>query len=138
VSKCPLSLSMWAGGQKVATGLEAAERAATVWAECNSVAFGQGKTRQFSSIRGGLPNGYDPNIWRSDAPVQQRGYPVARNLARCSAVADHGVVEKGRYATDRLRRVAGQMRLPPSNCRKAMTACVQLHGIQLGREGAEK
>jgi len=118
-------IGWWADGKDddaVTAKLSKAAAASIDWAASNGVAFDHGKTvaptpsRSTKRRRAGLLG-----VWL-DSQLTLKNHHATR-------------LKEGRKAMARLRRLAGQMGLSPTNCRKVMTACIRSCGGRATRLG---
>jgi hypothetical protein len=122
-------IAWWAEGgeeQEVTDRLAEAAKAAIGWAENNGVEFDRGKM-EAALFRRRAPSA-SFRVGVKDVPFNKeatRWLGVWLDSQR--ALKEHHAIrpKEGRKAMGRLRRLTGQMRLSPVNCRKVMTACIQ-------------
>jgi len=98
------------------------------WAAKNGVAFDHGKTKAAIFRRKKAPATARVKVGANTVPFdKQAARWLGVWLDSQLALKDHHAnwLKNKKNAMARLRRPAGQMGLPPTNCEKAMTACIQ-------------
>jgi hypothetical protein len=125
-------ISWWAEGkteEEVAAKLSQTSEVACEWASKNGVAFDHGKREAilFSRKR---------KVPMATVRLGEREIPFSKEATRWLGIwlgpqltlrnQQKLMMKKGRNAQARLRRLAGQTGLTSGNCRKVMSACVQL------------
>jgi len=127
-------ISWWAEGAvagKVVAKLSAAVAASMEWAAKNGVAFDHGKTEAALFQKGKRKK----KVAEVAVAVGANSVPFNKAATRWLGVwldsqltlRDHHAtrLKQGQKAMTRLRRLTGQMGLPPPNCWKVITVCMQ-------------